>query len=272
MEHPNIIKLIGACTKPPKLFFVMERCGSSIFSLLHGSGGPSRRPKPRDPAELIRWATQTALALEYLHGRSPGIIHRDLKSHNVLVARDGTAKLCDFGLVQTKTTTAGTPPYMAPELLQDKPFSRKVDVYAFGMMLWELFAQRVPLAGTPVDTIREKVPAGLRPDMHALRSDTPDAVRELIPRCWAGKPSDRPDFSEIIRSLKSWAPKRSAIDELRKKRGGDPLDALMGGSMKGGKAKGIGAGAGAGKKRVSAIGGRALGGGGAGAAGGGFGR
>ena len=67
----------------------------------------------------------------------------DLKSHNLLVSKkDGTVKLCDFGLVHTKHTTAGTPAYMAPELLNDKPFSKKCDVYAFGVLLWEVGRHR----------------------------------------------------------------------------------------------------------------------------------
>ena len=64
--------------------------------------------------------------------------HRDLKSHNLLIAADGSIKLCDFGLVRTRTTTAGTPNYMSPELLDNRPFNKTVDVYAFGILLYEV--------------------------------------------------------------------------------------------------------------------------------------
>ena len=63
---------------------------------------------------------------------------RDLKSHNLLVADNDELKLCDFGLVSTKVTQAGTPAYMCPELLEGKPFSKNVDVYSFGILMWEV--------------------------------------------------------------------------------------------------------------------------------------
>ncbi len=66
-------------------------------------------------------------------------------------------KLCDFGLVTTRATTAGTPNYMAPELLGDAPFSKAVDVYAFGVVLWELFARKVPFMGWRPADIKEQV-------------------------------------------------------------------------------------------------------------------
>jgi len=91
-------------------------------------------------ARRCTWLVLTlkrALGLCFVGGTS------DLKSHNLLVSKkDGTVKLCDFGLVHTKHTTAGTPAYMAPELLNDKPFSKKCDVYAFGVLLWEVGRHR----------------------------------------------------------------------------------------------------------------------------------
>lgn len=65
-------------------------------------------------------ATDIASAMEYLHAQIPTIIHRDLKSHNVLRASNGSLKICDFGLVMVKNTTAGTPAYMAPELIENR--------------------------------------------------------------------------------------------------------------------------------------------------------
>ena len=79
----------------------------------------------------------------YLHGRTPLVIHRDLKPLNCLL-HEGHLKLCDFGLASEKSRTVGTPHYMAPELLLDKPYSAKVDVFAFGIMLWEMFTRQLP--------------------------------------------------------------------------------------------------------------------------------
>lgn len=81
--------------------------------------------------------------MQYLHGQSPAIVHRDLKTHNLLIDYGGRIKVCDFGLVSTRSKCAGTPNYMAPELLRSgTSFSKKVDVYAFGILLWEVSPAR----------------------------------------------------------------------------------------------------------------------------------
>lgn len=97
--------------RPPNLCFVMEKCDSSLFTLMHYGGGADSL----STHERVRMAADIAAGMAHLHSRTPPIIHRDLKSHNVLVAADRTLKLCDFGLVRTRTTQAGTPSYMAPE-------------------------------------------------------------------------------------------------------------------------------------------------------------
>ena len=120
----------------------MELCGDSLFSVLHTPaechwrGAAKRIPE----AQTVRWATGVAEAMAFLHAQSPRIVHRDLKSHNLLLAADGRLKLCDFGLVHHPEPGAGTPQYMAPELLAGarSGFSDRVDVFAFGVLLWEV--------------------------------------------------------------------------------------------------------------------------------------
>ena len=85
--------------------------------------------------------------MAFLHSRAPPVVHRDLKSHNVLLTADGRCKLCDFGLVNVREVSAGTPNYMAPELLLSKPYSTPVDVFAFAVLLNELFTREVPWDG-----------------------------------------------------------------------------------------------------------------------------
>jgi serine/threonine-protein kinase CTR1 len=122
--------------------FVMELCGDSLFSVLHAptschwAGARGELPLTR----LRTWALGIAEAIEYLHRRSPKIVHRDIKTHNMLLASDGSMKLCDFGLVAHPDAGAGTPQYMAPELLKggSVTFTDKVDVYAFGIVIWEV--------------------------------------------------------------------------------------------------------------------------------------
>lgn len=138
VKHSNIVGFIGACMKPPNLCFIMELCENSLFSLLH-----------KDQVEFsafqsIQIALDVASALEYLHAQRPPIVHRDIKSPNVLRGFDGSFKLCDFGLVTNKNATAGTPAYMAPELVSGSFFNKSVDVYSFGILFCEIFDRKIP--------------------------------------------------------------------------------------------------------------------------------
>lgn len=114
VKHSNIVEFLGACMTPPNLCFVMEMCECSLYTLLHVDRVNFSLK------DSITMATDVASAMEYLHAQKPTIIHRDLKSHNVLRASNGSLKVCDFGLVMIKNTTAGTPAYMAPELIVNR--------------------------------------------------------------------------------------------------------------------------------------------------------
>lgn len=120
--------------------------------------------------------------MEYLHSLSPPIIHRDLKSHNVLRDSRGSFKICDFGLVCNKTVTAGTPAYMAPELLENKHYTKSVDLYAFGVLLWEIFSGEIPFNRMDIPEIRSRVVSGKRPAIPSF--GFPARLTELINRCW----------------------------------------------------------------------------------------
>ena len=114
VKHSNIVHFLGACMTPPNLCFVMEMCECSLYQLLHIERVNFSKK------ECVVMATDIASDMEYLHALTPTIIHRDLKSHNVLRATNGSLKICDFGLVMIKNTTAGTPAYMAPELIENR--------------------------------------------------------------------------------------------------------------------------------------------------------
>jgi len=226
LSHPNVVTFIGACMTPPTLYFAMELCENSLFERIHGS--QRIRCDPLGERDKMRLALDVARGMQYLHGRSPAVVHRDLKSHNVLEARDGTMKICDFGLVRTKNTTAGTPAYMAPELLSGGMFSGAVDVYAFGITLCELFSGELPFRGWDYMDIRRKVTAGDRPELP--RFDCPDDVRDLIRRCWDHSPKGRPSFDEAVRVLDgrlATTRDKSHCDELDSLDALDALDSMM---------------------------------------------
>jgi len=154
------------------------------------------------------------------------VVHRDLKSHNVLVASDGSTRVCDFGLVRTRNTTAGTPAYMAPELLSNGVFSGKVDVYAFGVLLWEIYHAEVPWRSHDAGDIMQAVGKGDRPEINEY--DCAPAVVDLIRACWHADPARRPTFRHVVDDLRDIEAKVPAVVHSDCVGGGDALDALLG--------------------------------------------
>ncbi|TKY62038.1 Serine/threonine-protein kinase CTR1 [Spatholobus suberectus] len=148
LRHPNIVLFMGAVTKPPNLSIVTEYLSrGSLYRLLHKPGAKEML----DERRRLSMAYDVAKGMNYLHKRNPPIVHRDLKSPNLLVDKKYTVKVCDFGLSRLKANTflssksaAGTPEWMAPEVLRDEPSNEKSDVYSFGVILWELATLQQP--------------------------------------------------------------------------------------------------------------------------------
>eukprot|EP01036_Dinobryon_divergens_P032656 gene32656-42296_t len=193
VKHSNIVGFVGACMTPPNLCFVMELCECSLYKLLHVE---RYRFSMRDN---IQMAIDVASAMEYLHSLSPPIIHRDLKSLNILKAFNGSLKICDFGLVKNKNTTAGTPAYMAPELLENRSYNKSVDVYAFGILLWELLSGSIPFQHLSIADIRQRVLSEDRPPTNYAY--TTGRNLRLINSCWSHDAKSRPTFTEVVDEL-----------------------------------------------------------------------
>jgi serine/threonine protein kinase len=130
----------------------------------------------------------------------------DFKSPNILISRDWTAKISDFGGSRYQTHTSfmtvthvGTTRWMAPELHQRQPYTQKMDIYSFGIVLWELVSGDIPFSEVRWDTeIAEKVVRGERPP---IPPECSDRLRDLIEYCWAAEPDVRPSFVEIQAQL-----------------------------------------------------------------------
>lgn len=227
LSHSNIVSFLGACMTPPNLCFVMELCEKSVFEILHVDR------EDISVHESVRIATDVGYAMEYLHSLRPAVIHRDIKSHNVLRDYNGVYKLCDFGLVMCKNTASGTPAYMPPELLLNKPFNRSVDVYSFGILLNELLTQEVPYTQLDVGEVRRRIISGERPPMPSY-GGRPNRLSQLTTRCWSGSPDQRPSFSTVVDELlaiNDELPAESATKNLHVttsfQGGGDALDCLL---------------------------------------------
>lgn len=224
LEHPNVVKLLGANTTPPNMFFVMELCQQSLFDMIHG------RRFEEDKTEI---AKDVCRGMAYLHSRD--IIHRDLKPHNVLQSAQGTMKICDFGLVDSRNRGAGTPAYMAPELFLDdrgKPqnitITSAVDVFAFGVLLCELHTGVIPFREYEYEDVKRAVCRGQRTP---LPSSSNESIRRLITKAWDQSPKARPTFVDIINS-EALSSKRASTSFSHCDHLGDCLDDLMCGRHK----------------------------------------
>jgi tetratricopeptide (TPR) repeat protein len=194
LNHPNIVSVFDAGEADGEPFIVME--------LVEGESLHDRRPADLD--EIVSLARQICAALDHAH--SHNIVHRDLKPENVLITSDGTAKLTDFGLarsvssrVTSEGTITGTVFYLAPELALGQPYDGRVDLYALGVMLYELTTGQLPFSGDdPMAVITQHVYVRVIPP-RAHRADLPPALDTLIVRLLSKQPDERPASAAEVR-------------------------------------------------------------------------
>ncbi|XP_064949689.1 serine/threonine-protein kinase STY46 isoform X7 [Musa acuminata AAA Group] len=198
VRHKNVVQFIGACTKPPSLCIVTEfMSGGSVYDFLHKQKGVFKLPA------LLRVAIDVSKGMNYLHQNN--IIHRDLKAANLLMDENEVVKVADFGVARVKagsgvmTAETGTYRWMAPEVIEHKPYDHKADVFSFGIVMWELLTAKLPYEYlTPLQAAVGVVQKGLRP---TLPKNTHPKLDELLHKCWQQDPAARPDFSEILEIL-----------------------------------------------------------------------
>ncbi|XP_057490034.1 serine/threonine-protein kinase STY46-like isoform X1 [Actinidia eriantha] len=214
VRHKNVVQFIGACTRPPCICIVTEfMSGGSVYDFMHKQKGIFKLPA------LLKVAIDVSKGMNYLHQNN--IIHRDLKAANLLMDENEVIKVADFGVARVQTPSGvmtaetGTYRWMAPEVIEHKPYDRKADVFSFGIVLWELLTGKLPYEHlTPLQAAVGVVQKGLRPTIP--RHTYPKMV-ELLERCWQQDPSLRPEFSEIIEILQDVSEKVTE-DEMTGKR------------------------------------------------------
>jgi serine/threonine protein kinase len=142
--------------------------------------------------------------MDYLHQNK--IIHRDLKAANLLMDENEVVKVADFGVARVQaqsgimTAETGTYRWMAPEVIEHKPYDYKADVFSFGIVLWELLTGKVPYADlTPLQAAVGVVQKGLRP---TIPRNIHPKLMELMHKCWKTDPAARPDFTTITALLR----------------------------------------------------------------------
>ena len=199
LRHPYIIQLYGITDneKNQKLAVITELAPrGSLFDYLH------KNPKTKNNLSLEfknKITKQLIHTMAYIHSR--GYVHRDLKTQNILLDKNLDMKLCDFGLTKLKSELnsgsgqfAGTPCYMAPELFDRKFYDDKIDVFAFGTVVWEIYTQKIPYFNCEALEIKQKVTKG---EELICSSIVPKQIASLIEKCRRVKPSERPSFKEM---------------------------------------------------------------------------
>jgi len=197
VNHENILRFYGACTKHPYYCIVTEYMpGGNLYDFLH------KHNNFLDLITILKIAISISKGMDYLHQND--IIHRDLKTANLLIGYDQVIKIADFGVARhgsqegLMTAETGTYRWMAPEIINHKPYDNKADVFSFAIVLWELSTSKVPYDNmTPLQAA-----LGVR---QGLRLDIPASVHpglsKLIQQCWDENPDLRPTFAEIIVQL-----------------------------------------------------------------------
>lgn len=203
LRHPNVVLFMGAVTRPPNLSILTEFLPrGSLFKLLHRSNVQV------DEKRRLRMALDVAKGMNYLHTSHPVIVHRDLKTPNLLVDKNWLVKVCDFGMSRMKhhtflssKSTAGTAEWMAPEVLRNEPSNEKSDVFSFGVILWELATLNVPWTG--MNSMQVVGAVGFQGRRLTIPDRVDPVVAEIISSCWDSNQNARPSFKEIITRLKS---------------------------------------------------------------------
>ncbi|XP_027363160.1 serine/threonine-protein kinase STY46-like isoform X2 [Abrus precatorius] len=199
VHHKNVVRFIGACTNCPHLCIVTEYMpGGSLYDYLH------KNHNVLELSQLLKFAVDVCKGMEYLHGNN--IIHRDLKTANLLMDTHNVVKVADFGVARflnqggVMTAETGTYRWMAPEVINHQPYDQKADVFSFSIVLWELMTAKVPYdTMTPLQAALG-VRQGLRPE---LPKHGHPKLLDLMQRCWEAIPSNRPSFNEITVELEN---------------------------------------------------------------------
>lgn len=160
-----------------------------------------QRGKNFSEHQILDWFTQTCLAIKHIHDRK--ILHRDLKSQNIFLTQNGLVKLGDFGIakclkntVEKAKTVVGTPYYLSPEIVQNKPYSFKSDIWSLGILLYEMCALKMPFDASNLASLSLKIIKG---SYNPLSTVYTKDLRGLVASMLNVDMNKRPSINEILR-------------------------------------------------------------------------
>ena len=213
--HPNLVLFMGAIAEPNKLCIITEYCsGGTLYNFLQN------KQNKISWKFRLRILYEIAITMNFLHLNKPQILHRDLKTSNILLTEningmnnECSIKINDFGLSKiinsidmskSGSDCIGTVEWMAPEVIKNNKYSNKCDVYSFGIIMWEIATRKKLYEKMNQSQIIYKVcfEKG-RPEMEDWENfNPPKDYRELMEKCWDDDENKRPDFKEIIEDIK----------------------------------------------------------------------
>ncbi|KAM6934734.1 mitogen-activated protein kinase kinase kinase 20 isoform 1-T1 [Xenentodon cancila] len=203
LSHRNIIQFYGAVVEAPNYGIVTEYASrGSLYDYLS-----SDESEEMDMGQIMTWAAEIAKGMHYLHSEAPvKVIHRDLKSRNVVLTTDKILKICDFGASKFLTHTThmslvGTFPWMAPEVIQSLPVSETCDTFSYGVVLWEMLTREIPFKG--LEGLQVAWLVVEKNERLTIPSCCPVSFAELMRKCWATEPRERPMFKQVLSTLES---------------------------------------------------------------------
>lgn len=210
LRHPNIVTFIGFCYNKKNFYLVTEFMEKKSLKLVL-----ENKKYELSLLDQLGMCLDIALAIYYLHTRTPLVLHRDLKSSNCLVDKNNKVKLCDFGLSkiyensERQTNSSSTCFWMAPEFIVNKIFNEKSDIYSLGILFWEIFMRdTIPYKGMNELTF-------LLGDIEVLKKRPliPDSfdkeLKGLLEQCWHMDYNKRPDIAYVVEKLEEQINKRS---------------------------------------------------------------
>ncbi|DBA74000.1 hypothetical protein WJX77_000667 [Trebouxia sp. C0004] len=215
LRHPNVVMFLGVCLEPPCM--VAEFCArGSMHDVLTRASRSKTLQQQLDWVRRINMALDAAKGMLYLHMCQPPILHRDLKSANLLVSKHWKVKVSDFNLSRVMEASsmassvgATNPRWVAPEVLGGGQYGKAADVYAFGVILWEILTWQVPWDDLgPWQVVIDVVDRKARPEVPPLHKLPGGELClhgkyiELMEDCWAQDPLARPSFEAVIGRLR----------------------------------------------------------------------